>query len=209
MILNLLMIRLFRLIECVMLGMFFGLVPLALCLLITLVVTAILFGTEVFESWVLWSFVPALAIDALFLGKWVRRAYQMNSRVLGLVYLFYSVVGLGMCMGIPIGALALGVAAGMYGARKMQLAGADEQARRLHFKKTASFCAAVMALICCLIALWAVVGGMIGYRIETPWRSLTLIAPLFAVVVLTGGAAAVLLQYWLTRISAEVMFRLI
>ncbi|MFB0524204.1 MAG: hypothetical protein ACETVZ_01600 [Phycisphaerae bacterium] len=195
-------------IEAVILGLFFGLLPLVFCLLATLVVTAILFGTEVFAPWVLWSLVPGVIIDVIFLRKWVRRAYQINSKALVAIYLFYSVVALGMGMGVPILNFALGITAGVYSARKMHVIGADEESRHQAFKKTAMFCAAAMVMVCCLMALWAAVGGVIGSRFETPILSFTFTPPIFFAVVLAGGAALVLLQYWLTRLAARVTFKL-
>lgn len=195
-------------IESVILGLFFGLLPLVFCLLVTLVITAILFGTEVFAPWVLWSLVLGVIIDVIFLRKWVRRAYLINSKALAVIYLFYSVIALSMGMGIPVLNFALGIAAGVYNARKMHLIGAGEERRHQAFKRTAMFCAAAMVMVCCLMALWAAVGGVMGSRFETPILSFTFTVPIFFVVVLTGGAALVLLQYWLTRLAAGVTFKL-
>ena len=196
-------------IESVILGFFFGLVPLIFCLLTTLIITAVLFGTEVFEAWLLWSLVPGVIIDIVFLKRWVRGAYQINNKILAAIYLFYSVVALGMGMGVPIFNFALGIAAGLYSARKMHFIGADEERRNQDFRKTAVFSAMVMALMCCLITLWAIAGEMIGYRFETPFLSFTFTVPIFSAVVLTGGAVLVLLQYCLTRLSAKLAFRLL
>ncbi|MHC4632600.1 MAG: hypothetical protein ACYS9C_15225, partial [Planctomycetota bacterium] len=95
-------------IESVILGTFFGLLPLVFCLLATLVITDILFGAEVLGPWFLLSLAPGIIIDILFLKKWVRKAYQINTKALAVIYLFYSVVALGMGMGVPIFNFALG-----------------------------------------------------------------------------------------------------
>ena len=201
------MAKLLRLIECVMLALFFGLVPLMFFLLATVIFASALFGTKALGPWILWSFVPAVVIDVLLMKKWVKGAYQMSGKILASVYLFYSITGLGMCMGIPLVSFTLGIVAGPYAARRIQLAQADEQNRKSYFKKTAKFSASVMALMCCLITLWAIAGRMTGYRVETPWLSFTFTVPIFAVVVLSGGAAAITLQYHLTRFTAKLMFR--
>ena len=195
-------------IESVILGMFFGLLPLVFCLLTTLVITDILFGAEVFGPWFLLSLVPGIIIDCLFLKKWVRKAYQINNKALAAIYLFYSVVALGMGMGVPIFNFALGITAGVYAARRTHFAGTDEERRKQYFKKTAVFSAVVMALMCCLITLWAIAGQMIGARYETPFLSFTFTVPVFFAVVFTGGAVLVLLQYWLTSLAARVAFKL-
>ncbi len=190
-------------VECVILAAFFGFVPVLLFLLITVVIASALFGTKALGPWTLWSFAPAVVINVLLLKKWVKGAYQMSGVTLVILYLFYSIVTLGMFMGMPIGSFTLGIAAGLYSARRMQLAQADEQRRKQYFKKTAIFSASVMALMCCLITLWAIAGQMIGYRIET----FTITAPIFFVIVLTGGAAAVTLQYLVTCVAAKLAFR--
>jgi len=124
-----------RIIESLILALFFGLLPLVFCLLATVIIASIFFGTEVLAPWALWSLVPAVIIDILFLRKWVRNAYRMNNKILAAIYLFYSVVGLGMFMGIPIPNFFLGIMAGVYIARKMHFLGSDEEKRNQAFRK--------------------------------------------------------------------------
>jgi len=195
-------------VESLILGIFFGYVPLVFCFLTICLITFILFEPEAFGPWMLWSLVPGMIIDTVFLKKWVRRAYQISNKVLAPIYLFYSIVALGLGMGVPIFNFALGITAGIYSARRMHFIGADEEKRNQDFKKTAAFCAAVLALMCCLIALWAIAGEMIGSRFETPVLSFTFTVPVFVAVVLAGGLALVLLQYWLTSITVKLTFKL-
>ena len=202
------MTKILRLIETLALALFFGFMPLVVCFVGTVFFAGMVFGTEVLGPWTLWSLLPGFAIDIVFLKKWVRNAYQINSKILAAIYIFYAVIAIGMCMGIPIFHFVMCIIAGIYIARKMHFTGADEQMRKQAFKRMAVFCAGVMVLICCLIALWAIAGRMIGYRLDTPLLSFTFTVPIFFAVVLTGGAALVLLQYWLTGTAAKVTFRL-
>ena len=202
------MTKILRLIENLALALFFGFIPLIICLAATVLFAVMVFGEEVLGPWTLWSFLPGVAIDVVFLKKWVRNAYQINTKILAAIYIFYAVVAIGMCMGIPIFHFAMCVTAGIYIARKMHFAEAEEQARRQAFKRMAVFCGAVMALICCLMTLWAIAGQMIGDEVETPLLTFTFTVPIFFAVVLTGGAILVLLQYWLTATAAKVTFRL-
>lgn len=188
--------------------MFFGFGPIVFCFLATMIITAIFWGKESFGPWALWSFVPAIIIDVIYLKKWVRNAYQINNKILAGIYLFYSVVALGMGMGLPILNFVLGIMAGVYAARRTHFAGADEQSRNQAFRKMAVFCAIVMAFMCFLITLLAIVGKMIGYRFETPYLSFTFTVPVFFAIVLSGGAVLVLSQYWLTTLSAKITFKL-
>jgi hypothetical protein len=58
------------------------------------------------------------------------------------------------------------------------------------------------------MALWAVAGKIPGSEFDTPWLSFTFTVPIFSAVVLIGGAALVLFQYWVTRTAAKVTFKL-
>jgi len=149
--------------ESLILGIFFGLLPVVFCFLGTMVIASIFFGTKILGPWTLWSLVPAGIIDILFLRKWVRRAYQINNKALAAIYLFYSVVAIGLGMGVPILNFVLGIMAGIYAAKKMHFLGSDEQQRKHAFKNMAIFTAASMVMVCCLITLWAIAGEMIGY----------------------------------------------
>ena len=204
-----LMFNILRGAECIILAAFFGFVPVLFFLLITVVIASALFGVKILGPWTLWSFVPAVVINVLLLKKWVKGAYQMSGKALASVYLFYSIVGLGMCMGIPLVSFTLGIAAGLYAARRIQLAQTDEQTSKQYFKKTAFFSAAVMALMCCLITLWAIAGGLVGSEVETPVLLFTMTLPAFVTIVLTGGATAVTLQYLVTRLAAKLMLTLL
>jgi hypothetical protein len=200
--------KILRLIETLALALFFGFMPLVFCLVGTVLFVGMVFETEVLGPWALWSLVPGVAINVVFLKKWVRNAYQINSKILAAIYIFYAVIAIGMCMGMPIFHFLMCIAAGIYIARKMLFTEADEQNRKRAFKKMARFCAAVMALICCLMTLWAIAGQMIGQELETPLLTFTFTVPIFLALVLTGGAILVLAQYWLTGTAAKVTFRL-
>jgi hypothetical protein len=191
-------------VESLILGMLFGLVPLAAFFIATVLFTAIVFGTKVLGPWELWSLLPGLLIDVAFLKRWVKNAYVMNTKAIGALYIFYSVCALGFFMGIPIGNIFLGILAGIYSARRFSLTRDDH----LTPKRTAIFCAAVMVLICALLALWAIAGRIPGSKFETPFISFTFTAPVFWTVVIAGGAFLVLLQYGLTITTAKVVSKL-
>ncbi len=195
-------------IESLILGLFFGFLPVLFCVAAAGFTNVVFLEEKGIGYWALGGLCVGLIIDVMFVKSWVNRAYQMNSKILAALYIFYSIGVLGFCMGIPILEFPLGMAAGVYIARRMHFAGANEQTYRQAFKRMARFCASVMVLICCLITLWAIVGQMIGYRLETPLLSFTFTVPIFFAVVFTGGAVLVLLQYWLTMITASLTFKL-
>jgi hypothetical protein len=194
-------------IESIMLYVFFGLVPVMAIFIATVLFAAIVFGKETLGPWMLLGMLLGVLIDALFLKKWVKKAYKINAKIIGGLYIFYSVCALGFFMGIPIGCIFLGVLAGVYAGRRVSLAGNNQINSKSYFRRVAVFSSAVMVLICALITLWAIAGKMIGYEVEFP-VSFTLTAPLFWAVVFVGGAFLVLLQYWLTKAAAKVTFNL-
>jgi hypothetical protein len=196
-----------KVVELLILGMFFGLVPVAAFFIATVLFAAIVFGKEALGPWTLWSLLPGLFIDILFLKRWVRNAYTMNIKTLAVLYLFHSVCALGFFMGIPIGNIFLGILAGIYSARRLSLTCDNRLKSKDHFKRTAIFTAVVMVLICCLITLWAIAGEMIGARFEMPFLSFTFTVPIFFAVALTSGTFLVLLQYSLTRISTNITYK--
>jgi len=196
-----------RIIEVLILGIFFGFLPVLFCVAAAGFTNVVFLEEKGIGYWALGGLCVGLIIDVMFVKSWVKRAYQMNSKILAGIYIFYAVVAIGMFMGIPIFHFVMCVTAGIYIARKMHFAEAEEQARKQAFKRMARFCAGVMVLICCLITLWAIAGQMIGYRVEMPLVSFTLTVPIFFAVVLTGGAVLVLAQYWLTGAAARVTFR--
>jgi uncharacterized protein (DUF2062 family) len=68
------MSKLFKIIEPLMLGVFFGFVPLYLCLIVAIFISSLLTGNDAIGPQVLWLLVPAVLIDIIFLKKWVKNA---------------------------------------------------------------------------------------------------------------------------------------
>ena len=188
--------------------MFFGFLPVLFCVAAAGFTNVVFLEEKGIAYWALGGLCVGLVIDLMFVKSWIKRAYQMNRKILAALYIFYSIGVLGFCMGIPILEFPLGMAAGAYAARKMYHTKAGHEEFERSVKKISIFAAAVMVLICCLIALWAIAGQMIGYRFKTTWLSFTFTVPVFFAVVLTGGAMLVLLQYWLTNIAAKLTFKL-
>ncbi len=122
-------------IESIILGMFFGFLPVLLCVAAAGFVNVIFLEEKGIAYWALGGLVVGLIIDIIFVKSWVKKAYQMNNKILAVIYLFYSVLALGMGMGVPIFNFALGILAGIYIARKMHFLGYDEEKRNQAVKK--------------------------------------------------------------------------
>lgn len=196
-------------IDALILGILFGAVPILLCLLLMAIIGLSADWTDdKFGPYALAALGAGLVIDIIFLKAWVAGAFRMSNAQLGVIYVFYSIGALGFGMGVPIFTFAVGITAGAYTGRKMHHIQADEDERRRNIKKTALFTAAVLMVMCCLTGFWALVGGLIGSRFETPVLSFTFTAPIIIGCVISGGLILCILQYWLTTAAAKITLRL-
>jgi len=199
-----------RKIEAVVLGMLFGAVPVILCLLLVVIIgsSADLITDETGPYFALAALGMGLVIDIIFLKRWVKAAYRLNNKFLGAIYVFYSIGALGFGMGVPIFNFTVGLTAGVYTARKMHHIQANGSERIRNIKKTARFTAVVLMAMCCLTGFWAIVGGLVGARFETPVLSFTFSVPIIIGCVISGGLILCVLQYWVTSMAAKITLKL-
>jgi len=195
--------------DAIILGILFGAVPILLCFLLLFIIASSADWTgDEFGPYALAALGAGLVIDIIFLKAWVAGAYRMSNAQLGVIYVFYSIGALGCGMGVPIFNFAVGITAGVYTARKIHHIQADGDERRRNIKKTALFTAAVLMAMCCLTGFWALVGGLVGARFETPVLSFTFTVPIIIGCVISGGLILCTLQYWLTVIAAKITLHL-
>ncbi len=196
-------------IDALILGILFGAIPVLLCLFLAVIIafSADWAGDE-FGPYALAALGAGLAIDVTFLKRWVAGAFRMSNAQLGAIYVFYSIGAFGSGMGVPIFNFTVGITAGVYTARKIHHIQADGDERRRNIKKTALFTAVVLMAMCCLTGFWALVGGLVGARFETPVLSFTFTAPIIIGCVVSGGLILCILQYWLTTAAAKITLRL-
>jgi len=199
-----------RKIESLIIGCILGVGPILFCLIMIFFIakTAGVLTDTTGPYLALAVLIIGLIIDVIFLKRWVRNAYQFNNKILAAIYIFYSIVALGMCMGVPLLNFGVGILAGVYIARRLYYTNAEQELRKASIKKTALFSAVVMMAMCCLTGTWALIGGMIGYRFENPVLSFTFTAPLLVATILAGGLFLSVLQYCLTRITARLAIKM-
>lgn len=199
-----------RKIEFFIIGCILGVGPILFCLMAIFFIANITgLLTDNTGPWLaLTALITGMVIDVIFLKKWVRNAYQCNNKILAAIYIFYSIVALGMCMGVPLLNFGVGILAGIYIARRLHHTYAEQDVRKASIKKTAKFSAGVMMAMCCLTGMWALIGGMIGYHFESPIVSFTFTAPLLIATILAGGLFLSVLQYGLTYITAKLAIKI-
>jgi len=199
-----------RKIESLIIGCILGVGPILFCLIMIFFIakTAGVLTDTTGPYLALAALITGLMIDVIFLRRWVRNAYQFNNKILAGIYIFYSVVALGICMGVPLLNFGVGILAGIYITRRLYYTSAEQDTRKASIKKTALFSAAVIMAMCCLTGIWALIGGMIGYRFENPVLSFTFTAPLLVATILAGGLFLSVLQYCLTLASAKLAIKI-
>jgi len=148
--------------------------------------------------------VIGVGADIWLLRRWARRLYQAPAALVNLLYVVWSVMALGLCMGVPVGVLVVGIGVGLYQGRRDRYAGRDEPAARASARRTAAFTAAVVAVESLGVG-WLALGERFTMR-----RLLSMVGmkALFgnvfaeAALVLVGCTALAVLQHVLTRRAA-------
>jgi hypothetical protein len=200
--------------EAFMLGLVFAPAPIIFCFVGAWFTTAVLgLSEKAVSTSALSGLAVGLVVAAIFLKRWVRNAYKVNNKILAALYIYYSILAIGFGMGIPLFNYILGIAAGVYAVRRMYYLGADEEKCKRNVKKTAIFTAVIMLMVCCLMVLWGLAGRVSGKDFEVLFKSLfglelTINTAGFVSIIFFGACAMILLQYWLTKLSAKITFKL-
>jgi hypothetical protein len=140
-----------------------------------------------------------ILVDVIYLRRWVGSAYSINLKIWMAVYLFYSISMFGFFMGIPVFNVILAVPAGLFIGSKLARQTADPGEVRRMNRNTCLFTTGVLAAVCVLSAMIALVDPytgldlqrMLGLQFEvTRW--------MLAGGIAIGGIALLLLQWGIT-----------
>ena len=150
-------------------------------------------------------------LDVAFLRKWIGVFYRVDLRLLLPLYLFWTAVATAFFMGLPLGNLLLGTAAGAYAGRRAVNVAIPGPDRWRLVGRISLFTAGVTSVAALGIGLLA---AREPYTLA-PFRRLlgldqaaaTLTVDLAIVVVAVVLLAAI--QFWLTRFSAAATMRLV
>jgi len=154
------------------------------------------------------SFVTGLAIDIYYLSKCREAIYRANMRLMTVLYLICSFIAIVMCMGAPIGNLALGILAGLYGGRRCFHAGQGKDVFDRLAHSASFFTACVIGVVSFPVGMLALYAGE-EYIIESIAESVGLpySRPIGFAFIIVLWSILVLIQFWLTRISAILAYR--
>lgn len=198
-------------VASVILGLFWIPAPILLCLLVSLTI-------GFFTHWLTdqnalyWFLIPVtvgLVLGFILLKYWLKNAYSGRWFWSALVYLFYSFVVLGIGMGVPVLNSFVSIAAGIYIAVKIRYLPVLSNQHKPIIKKSCLYVAIATMALCALVGFWAIIGGMVGTRFETPFVSFTFTIPVIIGCVFTGGVIVSAIQYVLTFFSARLTLKLL
>jgi hypothetical protein len=197
-----------RRIEIAVIGVLFGAVPIITGFLAGWWISIPLVAESRIFLCALAGLLVGVAVDAIFLKAWIRRAYSMKPLVWMAIYLFYSVWMFGSFMGVPVFNVALALPAGFVVGGWLAHGGADSTRVKRAARRSAVFTTSVLALVCAASASIALASpftasdlqGMLGL----PFRVTT---AMIVSVILGGGIFILALQWWLTCKCVELTHR--
>jgi hypothetical protein len=140
-----------------------------------------------------------LLLDALYLGRWIRRAQDAPMWFWGAGYVIYSIGAFGFFMGVPAFNLLLALPAGfLLGGRLARQHAPRDQAQRTA-RSASAFTTAVLAAACAASAWLALsdpftagnLEGMLGLGFQVT-------RPMVLGLILLGGSALLAAEWWLT-----------
>jgi hypothetical protein len=160
------------------------------------------------ENWIPFSMAAGLLtgilIDIIYLKRWVLRAYQVDLKLWGLVYLFYSVGFFGFFMGVPVFNVALAIPAGfIIGGRLNSLHYDQTQAHKMT-RCAAWFTTGVMAAICIASAIIALADPFTEANLQG-----MLVLPfevtraMVVGLIIVGGLFLLISEWWLTILAVR------
>jgi len=163
------------------------------------------------ESRIVWFALTGLLLgvlcDAVFLGRWIRRAYSMKIGVWMAVHIFYSIGMLGFFMGVPIFNVILSIPAGVLAGRRLALGAPDPGRVRREARRASVFTTAVLGCVCILSATIALASPYTAYDLQgmmglsSPVPHLAIIA-----IIIFGGSFLLVLGWWLTVQSVKLSY---
>lgn len=164
------------------------------------------------ETWIflgaVFGFALGLLADIFLLKKLIVHADALGNIFWMAIFLFYSVGLFGLFMGVPIFNVALAIPAGFVLADRLIAEKADETHVRVATRRAAGFTTTVMTFICAASAIFALVDpyteanlqGMLALPFDVT-RGMVI------GLILIGGAALLIFNWWLTAASARFSYR--
>lgn len=150
-----------------------------------------------------------LLINVFLLKKWMKHIYDIDSKILMMIYMFYSICFFGFFMGVPVFNIIPGIFAGFYLGRKSSHFNLAEETVNKVIRSGSLFTTLVMGLICIGSAYFALKDPSTAANLQAMFKVHFEITHemLFGLIVF-GGVFLVTIQYLLTKWAAQFAFNL-
>jgi len=187
---------------------------------ITLFQTPIPLTLFLLVVWISNSFVKDLfafifGLGGLIIGLWLNNElvlpfqfYRIRKRILAILYLFFSIVLLGIFRGIPAFNMLLGVLAGNYLSIRVISNFREEREINKNLKQGSAFTSFILLIITVISGFIALSDIDNSIMIAQQILGISLNKTLFTILISVGGIIIVLLQYFITLITARTMLQL-
>ncbi|MFA6402876.1 MAG: hypothetical protein WCX31_14845 [Salinivirgaceae bacterium] len=154
-----------------------------------------------------------IGLLGFFVGIWLNyelvlpyQFYKIKKRILAVIYIFFSISCLGFFMGIPVFNILLGILAGNY----LSIRVMDNYNRQSYVTKNLRQGSLFTALVLLLLIVYSLLVAFsdIDHLIQLAEQMLrfSFTHSQFYFIAITGGIALVILQYFITLITAKTMF---
>jgi hypothetical protein len=148
-------------------------------------------------------------LDALFLRQFVRGAYAARPGALVGLYGFFSVVLFAVSMGVPVTHLLLGLIAGLYVGRALRHRRVGPSEVDARIGRVVRLTTVAMVAVCLASATIALLSPSTPRDLQGIFGpSFPVEEPLFIGLIVSGTAALVLMQAWVTRRAARLAYGL-
>jgi hypothetical protein len=146
--------------------------------------------------------LPGLIVNLKFLKGWIDRRYNLPLWFVAGIYIFCNICLYGLFMGFPVFNLALGLVAGYYFGKRIQVKNIHPDKRSKLINHVSFFTGFIMTLICFSSGFIALRGIGVGKDLQSMLGlGFEVTKPMIWIVTLIGGLLLILLQIVVTKIT--------
>ena len=148
-----------------------------------------------------------IIFDILYVRKWIPLFYVLDLKLMAAVYLFCSAIVTAFCMGMPIGNIFSGIAAGVYIGRRLHYSDQGGDLFLRLAKRAGMYTAMVTGLWTVSIGLLALNERIVIQMLQRLFGITRDTGYFGAALVILLGAVLAALQYWCTMTASKIAYR--
>ncbi len=147
-------------------------------------------------------------INIVFTAKIIENLFKIDYIIPAIAYLLYSFLILGFFMGVPLFNIFLAVILGWYIGRRMKVNDKNKEQFNLVLKNSNIFGLTTLFVICCISAVIALNDSYTGDNIQHMLKlGFEVTDTIIWSIILIGGSLLLVIQYWLTKTVAILIYK--